>query len=161
MTLPAGPPMSMLQVLDEIRAANPSRGLPISLNDDDVRALMGILSGPVSMSYLYSKSAIAALSVAGHNDYAYASSASSGGTVAAYPSVTYAGGSGTKTVQWSVLSGPGVLTNANQAQCTVSRTYVKGSSLSTATYLRCVVSDATGSVTVDNIIAELTVENGQ
>lgn len=161
MTLPAGPPMSMLQVLDEIRTASPGRGLPISLNDDDVRALMGISSGPVSMSYLYGKSAIAALSVAGHNDYAYASSVSSGGTVAAYPSVTYTGGSGTKTIQWSVLSGPGTLTYANQAQCTVSRTYVKGSTLTTVTYLRCVVSDSTGSVTVDNIIAELNVDGNQ
>lgn len=157
MTLPTSGSLSMLQVLDELRTMNPGRGLPISLGDADVRSLAGVPSGDISMSQLYGKSAGSALVATGNNDYGVSSSDGRSGTVSAYPSVSYSGGQGAKTFQWSVLSAPAnvTLSNANSAQCTVSRSFARDSSGRAVVYLRCVVSDTSGSVTVDNIIAEL------
>jgi hypothetical protein len=52
-------PISLLNVLAELRIANPGRQLPISLNDPDVRALAGVPSGPISLANFYGKSSAA------------------------------------------------------------------------------------------------------
>lgn len=157
---PFGSAISLGDVLVELRNANPGRSYPISLGDADVRALAGKPSGDISLTDLYGKSAVTALTASGNNDTGYASSMSAPGSVSAYPSVSYAGGSGTKTFQWSVLSSTASVTllNPNNAQCEVRRSYTKNATISVQAYLRCVVSDATGSVTVDNIVADLVVE---
>lgn len=154
--------ISLGDVLTELRTADANRGYPISLGDADVRALAGKPSGDISLTDLYGKSAVATLTVTGNNDSGYASSVNSAGSVQAYPSVNIAGGSGTKTIQWSVLSSTASveLLNPNNAQCTVRRSYTKNSTFTAIVYLRCVVSDSTGSVTVDNIVADLNVEGG-
>lgn len=161
MTLPTfGSSITLGDVLVELRNANSGRALPISLGDADVRALAGKPSGDISLTDLYGKSAVTALTVTGNNDSGFASSVTSAGSVSAYPSVTIAGGSGAKTIQWSVLSSTaGVdLLNANNAQCEVRRSYTKNATVTTIAYLRCIVSDSSGSVTVDNIVGELNVE---
>lgn len=149
--------ISLTEVLTELRNANPNRDYPISLGDADVRALAEKPDGPISLTDLYGRSAVTALTVTGRNDSGFASSTNSAGSVSAYPLVSYTGGSGPKTIQWSILSSAQTVTllNANSAQCEVSRNYSKNSTGSVVAYLRCVVSDSTGSVTVDNIIAEL------
>lgn len=161
MSLPTfGSPISLGDVLAELRNANSGRSLPISLGDADVRALAGKASGDISLTDLYGKSAVTALTVTGNNDSGYATSTYSAGTVSAYPSVSYSGGSGTKTFQWSILSNtsPVELINANNAQCEVRRSYAKNTTGAATAYLRCVVSDSTGTVTVNNIVADLSWE---
>lgn len=157
MTTPAGPPINLGHVLAELQVQNPGRGYPISLGDADVRALAGVPSGDITLGHLYGKSAISPLVATGNNDYGYSASSVGGGIVTAYPSVTAAGGSGTKSYAWSILSASSTVTlgNTGSSQCTVSKNYVKNSNGYISVYLRCVVSDATGSVTVDNIVAEL------
>lgn len=59
MTTPVSPPITMLDVLAELQIANPSRSLPISLNDSDVRALAGIPSGTISLLQLLNRSSAA------------------------------------------------------------------------------------------------------
>jgi hypothetical protein len=54
-------PISMGDVLAELRVANPGRQPPISLNDPDVRALAGVPSGPISLANFYGKSAASAV----------------------------------------------------------------------------------------------------
>lgn len=157
---PFGSAISLGDVLAELRSANAGRGLPISLGDADVRALAGKPSGDISLTDLYGKSAVTLLTVTGNNDTGHATTTYSAGSVSAYPSVSYAGGSGTKTFQWSVLSSTDSvqLINPNNAQCEVRHSYLKNSSGSAIAYLRCVVSDSTGTVTVDNIVADLSWE---
>lgn len=157
MTLPSSGSISLGQVLDELRGANPGRGYPISLGDADVRALAGVSSGDISLGHLYGKSAISPLSVAGHNDYAFAASTNNGGTVYCYPFVTVSGGAGARTFAWSILStsAPVSLSGTDTSRCTVATNFVKQSAGSAVVYLRCVVTDSSGSVTVDNIVAQL------
>lgn len=56
MTLPFSPPISMSQVLTELRINDPGRNYPVSLFDADVRALAQIPSGTISMYDLLGKS---------------------------------------------------------------------------------------------------------
>lgn len=157
MTLPSSGNLSMLQVLDELRTANPGRALPIGLGDSDVRALAGVPSGPIAMSQLYGKSSLAPLTARGNNDYVFANTTTSGGTLYAYPSVTVSGGAGEKTYAWSVLSANGsvTLSQTNASQARVAVTYLKQGFGNVTVFLRCVVTDSSGSVTVDNIVAQL------
>lgn len=57
MTLPVSGPISLSQVLTEMRIAAPGRSLPIRLGDADVRALAGVPSGTIAISNLRGKSA--------------------------------------------------------------------------------------------------------
>lgn len=158
MTLPSSGSISLGQVLDELRVANPNRGYPISLGDADVRALAGVPSGDITLGHLYGKSAISPLTVVGHNDYGFGQSGqTSGGFVGAYPYVTVNGGSGPRTFAWSILSASGTVTisGTNTSQVSIGKNFPKLSAGYIIVYLRCVVSDSTGSVTVDNITAEL------
>lgn len=157
MTIPSSGSISLGDVLNELRVSNSGRAYPISLGDADVRALAGVPSGDISMSSLYGKSAVLALQATGNNDSGFESTVSGAGSVSAYPSVSYSGGSGAKTIQWSILSSTEAvsLINANSAQCQVKLSFGRNTTGYTIVYLRCVVSDSTGSVTVDNIIAEL------
>lgn len=155
--IPFDGPFSLGDVLNELRSANPGRGFPISLGDPDVRALAGAPTGEISMWMLRGKSGISPLSARGVNDYAFQSSAGGNGTVTCRPSVVVSGGSGARRYAWSILSTNigVVLSNADQPSCWVQKNYSRNSIGYITTYLRCVVSDDTGSVTVDNIVAEL------
>lgn len=158
MTLPASGYISLGQVLDELRVANPNRGLPISLGDADVLALAGKSGPPISLGDLYGKSAIAPLTAVGNNDYTFTNSVNGNGTARAYPSVTVSGGSGTRTYAWSILSTTNpsaTVSNTGSSRCTVSVPYYQNTNGSATVYLRCVVTDSTRSVTVDNIVASL------
>lgn len=158
MTLPASGSISLGQVLDELRVANSNRGLPISLGDADVLALAGKSGPPISLGDLYGKSAIAPLTAVGNNDYTFTNSSAANGTARAYPSVTVSGGSGARTYAWSILStnnASATLSNTGNIGCTVSVPYYQNTNGSATVYLRCVVTDSTGSVTVDNIVARM------
>lgn len=158
MTLPASGYISLGQVLDELRVANPNRGLPISLGDADVLALAGKSGPPISLGDLYGKSAISPLSATGNNDYTFTNSVYGNGTARAYPSVTVSGGSGPRTFVWSILStnkASATVSNTNAPGCTVSVPYYQNTNGFATVYLRCVVTDSTGSITVDNIVAQL------
>lgn len=58
MTLQSSNPISLGDVLNELKIANPSRALPIALGDSDVRSLAGVPSGNISLTDLLGKSAI-------------------------------------------------------------------------------------------------------
>lgn len=152
MTLPSTPPISLSDVLTELRVVNPGRGLPISLGDADVRALAGKPSGAVSLSDLYGKSSYVPMTVQASDDYAYGDSGFSGGTLACYPTVSVTGGRGNKTYQWRFVTAPGsaTLSNANQPTCTVMRTYTKASQGVASVNLQCDVTDATGATVTSN-----------
>lgn len=137
-------------------AAELGIGLPLSLGDSRVRTLAGVPSGPISLGQLRGKSAVATLSASGNNSYGYGSS-NNAGIVSAYPSVNVSGGTGAKSFTWSVLSAssPADISGANTQYPTVSKSFAKLSQGFTTVYLRCVISDSSGSVTVDNIVAEL------
>lgn len=70
MTTPANNPISLTDVMNELRVANPGRPYPISLNDSDVRALAGVPSGTISMSDLLNKSSVV-MQNPGYNGQSY------------------------------------------------------------------------------------------
>lgn len=155
---PSSPPITLGHVLDELRVTNPNRGYPISLGDSDVRALAGKPSGDISLGDLLGKSSQAPLTATGNNDYAYGqSSQTTSSYISCSPGVTVNGGAGQRSFAWSILSTTDTveLQYATSQYCTVRKSMPKLSNGSVTTYLRCVVSDSTGSVTVDNIVSQL------
>lgn len=158
MTLPASGSISTDQIRDELRVANPGRNYPLSTLDADVLSLAGKSAPPVKIpDDFYGKSAIGTLNAVGNNSSAFADSRNADGTVSCNPSVTVMGGSGAKSFAWSFLSNPNActLSNATSQSCTVSKFYTKNSGGNATATLRCVVSDSTGSKTVDGITANL------
>ena len=161
MTTPTVPPISLSHVLTELRTTNPGRALPISLGDADVRALAGVPTGPISLTNLLGKSAYVppapTLSATGNNDYQYFDVTGGPGTLSCSPSVTVSNAAGPLSFTWTFLSNPRgmVLNNAGSQTCDVTIDYAKFSSGSATAYLRCVVSDTSTSVTIDNIIAQI------
>lgn len=157
MTLPDSGPISLSNVLVELRIANAGRTEPISLGDADVLALAGKSAPPISLSDLYGKSSYVPMTVKFTNSIiGNYDSSRSGGTAAASPSVTVSGGSGGYTYAWSILSQSilVVLSNANSPACLVTRSFVRGANGEFDVFLRCIVTDSSGrSVTVDNIEA--------
>ena len=156
MTLPASGPISLTQVMGELRASNPGRAFPISLGDSDVRALAGVQSGPISLSQLHGKSSIIPLNVtpqsSTNNSY---NSTLQPGTASAYPSVSVTGGSGNYSYLWSVLSNSGTATlnNPTAATCRLSVDFRKLTTGFFDYFLRCQVTDNVYgiSTTVDNV----------
>jgi hypothetical protein len=154
MTLQASGPISLTDVLNELRIANSGRGATVSLGDSDVLSLVGKGGAPISLSDLYGKSAF---KVAGNNASSSQSSINAGGTSSASPSVTVIGGSGTITYQWTMTSYTGMtptLSNANGSYCQVSRTFGKLTDGSFDAVLQCVVTNGNGATaTVTGITA--------
>jgi hypothetical protein len=158
MTLPASGPISMTQVMAELRTSNPGRAFPISLGDSDVRALAGVPSGPISMSNLLGKASIAPLSVQGFSDTDNTFFTQAGsGTAYAFPTVQISGGSNNYTIVWTIISSENspILDNANTRNPSVRKAYTRRANGSFNAYLSCTVTDnVTGkSVRVDNIQA--------
>lgn len=154
MTLPASAPISLGDVLTEIRRINPSRALPISLGDADVRALAGKPSGPISLSDLYGKSSYIPMTLTATGDSRSFDSGAGAGLARGTLSVTVAGGSGGFTYLWEFTSGPndGQLLSSNSSICTVARAYERDEIGTLDATLRCTVTDNTGHVAVaDNV----------
>jgi hypothetical protein len=154
MTIRATPPISLSDVMAELRVTNPGRAYPISLGDADVRALAGKASGPISLSDLYGKSSIAPLTVTAVNDSGTADSRFGAGSVGCSPGVAISGGVGTKTCSWVVLSNPKgcAVTLGTGPTVYVSYSYANNSNGSAEVLLRCTVTDQAGTQrTVDNI----------
>lgn len=157
MTIRSTPPISLSDVMDELRTANPNRQFPLALGDADVRALAGISSGPISLGNLYGKSSYIPMTGQGISDASTSNSSFSGGIVACYPGVQVNGGKDPKTFSWSITSGTGAtLSSATSQYCTVSRNYTKNANGAVSLVLSCVITDAAGqSITVSNVLAEL------
>lgn len=161
MTIRTTPPISLSDVMAELRVNNPGRAYPIALGDTDVRALAGKSSGPLSLSDLYGKSGQAPLTATTTDGYAFYNNATSGGTGTATATVTPAGGSGGYSCAWTVVSNVGGATVGalNGASVTISKTYVKNSTGSATVTFNVTVTDSQGhTVTVNNVQA--TVEYG-
>lgn len=148
MTLPLSPPISMSQVLAELRVTNPGRSLPISLGDADVRALAGVPSGPVSLSHLYGKTSYIGMSGSVADVYDSASVTGSNYTAHVSVSISFTGGLAPFSYAWSHVSGTGTVTAANAATTTanffVNRFAELGEQM--AQVVRCQVTDSTGAV---------------
>jgi hypothetical protein len=160
MTLPTSGPLSLTDVMNELRVANPSRAYPISLGDSDVLALAGKSAPPISLTDLYGKSSYVytPMTVTGNNDSGYEISSGGAGAVECHPSVTVSGGEGVKTFYWEFTANPNgcSLSNATSQSCTVSKSYVKDSIGTADATLRCTVTDSTGaSVAREGITAHL------
>lgn len=156
MTLPVTAPITLGQVLTELRTTNPGRALPISLGDADVRALAGIASGPISMTNLLGKSSYIPMTLTGFPASNSADSTTSGGTVACSPAITISGGSGGYTVSWAFVTPDGcTLVGGNSLSCTVSHTYVKTSIGGANATVRATVTDNTGHTQTIDVTATL------
>lgn len=160
MTISATPPISLSNVLAELRVTNPGRSLPISLGDSDVRALAGVPSGPVSLSHLLGKTSYIAMSgsvadvedidvITGSNHTAYVPIG-----------VSFSGGLAPFSYAWTRLSGEGSVVAANAATTnaafSVNRFAESGTVMSQV--VRCQVTDATGAVLTASGTVTLTLE---
>ena len=154
MTLPTSPPISLIDVLTELRVVNPGRSLPISLGDADVRNLAGKPSGAISLSDLYGKSSYIPMTVQASGDSASGNSQISGGTLVCHPIVSVTNGRGNKTINWRVISASGgpVLTNPTSISPTVTQTFGKTSQGSSSMDLQADATDATGATVSSNIV---------
>lgn len=155
MTLPVNPPISLTDVLAELRVVSPNRGAAISLGDSDVRALAGKPNGAVSLSDLFGKSSYIPMTVTATGDSgANYNSQLNGGTVSCYPSVMVQGGRGARTYNWRLVNNPNgvTLSNATSPSCTVSITFTKNSMGSATADLVCDVKDETGATVTSNTV---------
>lgn len=155
MTLSTSAPMSLGDVLTEIRRVTPSRALPISMGDADVRALAGKPSGAISLSDLYGKSSYVPMTLTATDGEGVFSSAAAAGVARCNPSVQVAGGSGGNTYLWEFTANPGgaQLLNASSAACTVQRLYERNETGSLEATLRCTVTDNTNHVAIANNVS--------
>lgn len=163
MTLPVSGPLSLTDVMTELRVANPARAYPITLGDADVRALAGGLSGAISIASLYGKSSYTPMNVSGTGDTGFALSNGGAGTVSCTPSVSVSNGLAPYTYLWSFTSNPSgcTLSNSTSSTCTVSKGYGFNTIGSASAVLQCQVSDAfPNTVTAVNVSAELSWANG-
>jgi hypothetical protein len=151
MTLPASGAISLTQVMNELRNANPARAYPISLGDADVRALAGVASGAISLSNLYGKSS--GLTVTAPNRFAQRLTNTSG-NVSVASTATASGGNGVYTYAWSYVSGDSFsIANGATATATFATTCSPGT-VFTGTY-KCTVSDGLGVAGSATITVEL------
>ena len=149
MTLSATPPLTMTDVMAELRIGNPSRAYPISLGDTDVRKLAGKLSGAVSLSDLYGKTGYVPMSgsvpdVEGGSSVVDTSNKS---TVDVAVSVVFADGLPAYSYAWTKVSGANAAVIAANAASTVVRftinkTAIPGNVL--IAVAQCVVTDGIG-----------------
>jgi hypothetical protein len=158
MTITATAPITLANVMTELRTVTPGRAYPISLGDSDVRALAGIPSGAISLSDLKGKSAYVAMSGAGVPASFTADSEFSAGTATCNPSVTVSNGSGGYTFLWSFTSNPNSCTlgSATSQTCSVSHAYSRHAIGSASATLQCVITDSTlHTITVSGVTADL------
>lgn len=140
-------PITLADVMTELRTVTPGRAFPISLGDADVRALAGVASGPISLTNLLGKSAYVAMSgsVPNRSDTA-AINGSANYTKSVAVSVSVAGGLAPFSYAWSQVSGSGAVVPANagtiNATFPVNRFDTPGDVLSQL--VQCVVTDSTG-----------------
>lgn len=163
MTLPLSGPMSLTDVMTELRLEAPGRAYPIALGDDDVRALAEIPSGPISMNNLYGKSSYPQMIIVPTNGSGLFSSAASGGTASCTPSVSVSAGDPPYTYLWSFTSNPNgcTLSFATSSSCQVSKTYGLLENGSANAVLQCQVTDSTAHVkTQTGVNAFLVWDNG-
>lgn len=147
MTLPVSGPLSLGDVLAEIRSENPARALPIALGDADVRALAGKPSGAVSLSDLYGKASYTPMTVTALGGSDFANSQFGPGTASASATGSVSGGKGAKTYAWVVISTYGNPVIApGTTSCSVSKAYTNNSNGEAGATLRLDVQDATGAV---------------
>lgn len=154
MTIRTTPPISLTDVMDEIRLTNPGRAYPISLGDADVRALAGIPSGPISLSDFYGKSAYPPMTVTATATGSFKNSAASAGTVSGTATASASGGKGAKQYQWIVLSNPGdaSISGLNSSQLSASKAFARYSTGSADVQARCNATDETGATVSSNIV---------
>lgn len=144
MTTPSSPPINFDHILNELRVSNPGRGLPITLNDSDVRALAGVPSGAIYFSNLLGRSSYTSMSASVTNGTLYNNQTGSTYTGVTRPSVSVSNGSGGYTYQWTITSGSGfTLGSSTSAQCTVSHS-IGVNGYNGECYLTCVITDNTG-----------------
>jgi hypothetical protein len=149
-TLPASGAISLTQVMDELRVTTPGRAYPIALGDNDVRALAGVPSGPISLSNLYGKSSYIPMTITKVDGELSAMANGTQYLGHAYPSVSASNGSGGYTYAWSIVSASDTdFTLASAAASTVDvRHTITKFGYSGACVLQCSVTDNTGHVVV-------------
>lgn len=146
MTLPATGSISMSQVATELGISQTG----LSLNDARVRALAGVLSGPISFSNLRGKTK---LSVTANSVYATNNTGITG-PISGNSAATPVGGTAPYTYSWVFVSGTSfTLENSATATATFSRTVSPGDVWS-AIY-RVTVTDVNGISAMANISVNL------
>lgn len=143
----ASAPITLADVMTELRTVTPGRAYPISLGDADVRALAGITSGAISLTDLLGKSAYVAMSGSVPNVSTTAAiNTSLNYTKNVAVSVSLAGGLAAFSYSWSHVSGDGAVVAANastvNATFPVGRFDTPGDVLSQV--VQCTVTDSTG-----------------
>lgn len=146
MTIRTTPPISLSDVMAELRVTDPARAYPISLGDADVRALAGIPSGPISLSDLYGKSVRPPFSVTARDDGTHADSRWGAGTVSCSPGVNIVGETGSTSCTWVVLSNPMgcTVTLGSGPSVTISYRFRQNENGYAEVRLRCTVIDQAG-----------------
>ncbi len=148
MTTPAANPISLTDVLTELRIDNPGRSAVISLGDADVRNLAGVPAGAISLTNLLNKNSYVPMNVTGNDSTNFASSAGGPGTVSCTPSVSVANGRGPKSYLWTFTSNPSgcTLGDSTSQTCTVSKGFTQNSTGSASAVLNCAVTDSVTTV---------------
>lgn len=163
MTLPASGPISTDQILAELRTANPNRNYPLSTMDADVLALAGKPGPPLKMpDDFWGKSSTVTFSVTAQHASESADTRFGPGSVTCTPGVTAAGGTGTKTYSWVVLSNPSgaTVTLGTGPSVNVRATYRQNENGSAVVTLRCTVTDQAGQQRVVDVTGTLTWARG-
>ncbi len=146
MTLPASGAISLTDVMSELRTVNTGRAYPISLGDDDVRALAGVPSGAIGLTSLYGKSAYTPMSGSVPDVSDTAPSAPGSNYTSHTPiSIALTGGQAPFSYAWSHVSGTGTVTAANASSTTANFTVARFSlpgDVQTQV-VQCIVTDAT------------------
>jgi hypothetical protein len=146
MTLPVSAPITLAQVMTELRTVTPGRAYPIALGDADVRALAGVPSGPISLTNLLGKSAYVAMSGSVSNPSTTAAiNGSVNYTKNVAVSVSFTGGLAPFSYAWSLVSGDGTVTATNAASTNANFLVNRFSSPGEVMTLiaQCIVTDAT------------------
>lgn len=146
MTIRTTPPISLSDVMAELRIVDPNRVYPISLGDADVRALAGRPSGAISLSDLYGKSSYVPMTVYATGGSDFQNSVYGPGTASAGAAASVTGGRGAMMFNWVVLSSIGdpVISGHTTPTLYASRGYTENSNGSATVTARCDVTDETG-----------------
>lgn len=163
MTITATAPVTLADVMTELRLVTPGRAYPIALGDADVRALAGVASGPISLTDLLGKSSYIPMIVTPHNDSDFKLTNAGPVTLTCHPSVSVSQGSGGYTYLWEMTSSTNSpsLSGTTSAACTVSKSVAGFTAGDAQAVLRCTVTDNTGHVVITNgILGDLSWETG-
>jgi hypothetical protein len=161
MTITATAPVSLADVLAELRVVNPGRSLPISLGDADVRNLAGIASGPIALGDLKGKTSYIAMSGSMDDvDMSAIANPPVNINVDHAVSITIAGGLAPFTYAWSHVSGPGTVDAVNAASSVAHMPVAHGSSPGAVSVqtVQCTVTDAMANIFTRQCSVTLTLE---